>query len=106
MHGFLLQQDNEHSQDPSQTQSNGIIGLEEGWSRCTFFKNVKANDTNSLGMYKPHLNLDAKVVKETLRRELVEKAPEHVLTAFKAIPAVLLGSLLNILDGVSCECCS
>jgi hypothetical protein len=60
-------------------------------------------DTKSLGVHKPHFFLDAKVVKETLRRELVKKAPEHVFTAFKAIPAVLLGSLLNILDGVSCE---
>ena len=101
MRGFLLQQDNEHTQDSYQTQSNGVSGIEEGWGQRTFFQNAK--DTNWLGVHKPHLYLDAKVAKETLRRELVEKAPEHLFTAFKAIPAVLLGSLLNILDGVSCE---
>jgi len=94
MHGFLLQQDNEQSQEP-----NGVIGIEDGWGRHTFFQKAKVNDTNSLGN---HFYL----AKETLRRELVEKAPEHVFTALKAIPAVLLGSLLNILDGVSCESCS
>ena len=106
MRGFLLQQDNEHSRDSYQTQSNGVIGIEDGWRQRTFFRNAKVNDTNSLGVHKPHLYLDAKVAKETLRRELVEKAPEHLFTAVKAIPAVLLGSLLNILDGVSCESCS
>jgi hypothetical protein len=98
MHGFLLQQDNE---DSYQTQSNGVIGIEDGWGRRPFFPNAKVNDTNSLGVHKPRFYL----AKETLRRELVEKAPEHLFTAFKAIPAVLLGSLLNILDGVSCESC-
>jgi hypothetical protein len=106
MRAFLLQQDNERSQDSSQTQSNGVIGIEEGWGRCKIFQNAKVNGTNSLGVHKPHFYLEANMLKATLRRELVEKAPEHVLTAFKAIPAVLLGSLLNILDGVSCECCS
>ena len=77
MHGFLLQQDNEHSRDSNQTQSNGAIGIEEGWGRRTFFQNARVNDANSLGV--------------------------HIFTALKAIPAVLLGSLLNILDGVSCE---
>ena len=59
------------------------------------------NDRKSLGMHKLHFFLDAKMAKEM--RELVKKAPEHVFTAFKTIPAALLGSLLNILDGVSCE---
>ena len=95
MGGFLLQQDNEHFQDSHH-------GVEEGWGRGTFFR-AKANDANALGVHKPYFYLDMKVAKETLRRELVEKAPDHVLTAFRAIPAVLLGSLLNILDGVSCE---
>ena len=106
MRGFLLQQDNEHSHDSNETHSNGGVGVEEGWGRRTFFQNARVNDTNWLGVHKPHFYLDAKVAKETMRRELVEKAPEHVFTAFKAIPAVLLGSLLNILDGVSCEFCS
>ena len=95
MGGFLLQQDNEngHFQDSHR--------VEEGWGRG--FLHAKANDTNALGVHKPYFYLDIKVAKETLRRELVEKAPDHMLTAFRAIPAVLLGSLLNILDGVSCE---
>jgi hypothetical protein len=84
-----------------------VVGeVEEGWGPRTFFQNIhaKANGAHSLGVYKFHCSLEAKAVKEKLRRELVEKAPEHVYTALKAIPAVLLGCLLNILDGVSCEC--
>lgn len=41
-------------------------------------------------------------VKAIFKKELTQ-LPWHGLTAVRAIPAVLLGCLLNILDGVSCE---
>lgn len=69
---------------------------EEGWNAHTFLHGSST---------KPRSRLHFNVVKEKLRTEL-RMAPEHAATAVKAIPAVLLGSLLNILDGVSCECLS
>lgn len=33
----------------------------------------------------------------------VVDSPKHLQTALRSIPAVILGSLLNILDGVSCR---
>jgi len=41
-------------------------------------------------------------VKAIFKKEITQ-LPWHGLTAVRAIPAVLLGCLLNILDGVSCE---
>jgi hypothetical protein len=48
------------------------------------------------------LRASTKDVKATLKKELTQ-LPRHGLTAIRATPAVLLGCLLNILDGVSCE---
>ena len=41
-------------------------------------------------------------LKSRIKKE-IRQAPEYAIGAFKAVPAVLLGCLLNILDGVSCE---
>jgi len=43
-----------------------------------------------------------KDLKARIKKEL-HRAPEYAVVAMKSIPAVLLGCLLNILDGVSCE---
>ena len=41
-------------------------------------------------------------LKARIKKEL-HRAPEYAVIAMKSVPAVLLGCLLNILDGVSCE---
>lgn len=41
-----------------------------------------------------------------IRQAAKQESVQHALViAFQSLPAVLLGSLLNILDGVSCACC-
>ena len=47
--------------------------------------------------------LDIGQVKAKMKREVVVNAPHYLMQAVNAVPAVLLGCLLNILDGVSCE---
>ncbi|KDR73006.1 hypothetical protein GALMADRAFT_745273 [Galerina marginata CBS 339.88] len=65
-------------------------GLEAGWGARTFFQGSgKSWDVGNLLGLKSHFS-----------KELA-KAPEHAMVAVKAVPAVLLGCLLNILDGVS-----
>lgn len=77
---------------------NGRIELpgdeEEAWNAQSFLHGSST---------KPRSRLHFKVLEDKLRTEL-RRTPEHAATAVRAIPAVLLGSLLNILDGVSCEC--
>ncbi|KAF5319323.1 hypothetical protein D9619_008654 [Psilocybe cf. subviscida] len=74
---------------------NGRIELpgdeEEAWNAQSFLHGSST---------KPRSRLHFKVLEDKLRTEL-RRTPEHAATAVKAIPAVLLGSLLNILDGVS-----
>jgi SulP family sulfate permease len=48
------------------------------------------------------LRASAMDVKTIIKKELTQ-LPWHGLTAVRATPAVVLGCLLNILDGVSCE---
>lgn len=61
-----------------------------------------ANESTGLG--KPsmsHIEGSIRAFRKTFQEEVVSKSPHHLKTALRAIPAVLLGCLLNILDGVS-----
>ena len=49
-----------------------------------------------------HIERSIGAFRKTFREEVIFKSPYHLKTALRAIPAVLLGCLLNILDGVSC----
>ena len=46
--------------------------------------------------------LDIDHVRAKMKHEVAVNVPQYVMQAVSAVPAVLLGSLLNILDGVSC----
>ncbi|KAF8966081.1 hypothetical protein BDZ97DRAFT_717207 [Flammula alnicola] len=71
---------------------------EEGWGPRTFFDNTVKSMKLQVG--RPRLNVNTAELKARVKKE-VSRAPEHARTAVKAVPAVLLGCLLNILDGVS-----
>lgn len=73
---------------------------EEGWSPRTFFADALRSVQSHVD--KPRINLDPAELHAQMTKG-VSRAPEVVRTAVKALPAVLLGCLLNILDGVSCE---
>ncbi|KAF9483649.1 hypothetical protein BDN70DRAFT_276355 [Pholiota conissans] len=73
-------------------------GEDEDWGPRTVFSDALSRVRLHLG--KPRLKVDSAELKATLKNQ-VYRAPEHARTAVKAIPAVLLGCLLNILDGVS-----
>ena len=47
--------------------------------------------------------LDIDHVKAKVKHEVVVNVPHYLMQGVNAVPAVLLGCLLNILDGVSCE---
>jgi hypothetical protein len=57
---------------------------------------------NTVSFSQSFLRVFRKDVKARFKKEVVQ-VPSYGLTAVRAIPAVLLGCLLNILDGVSCE---
>ncbi|KAH9475182.1 hypothetical protein JR316_0012293 [Psilocybe cubensis] len=82
-----------------QRHEGGISGdEEEAWGPRTFFEGTSPKF--DLHLAKPRLHVTVKELKAKVKAEVV-KTPEHARTAVKAIPAVLLGCLLNILDGVS-----
>ena len=61
--------------------------------------------TGSTGLCKAsitHIEENIRAFRKTFQEEVIFKSPYHLKTALRAIPAVLLGCLLNILDGVSC----
>jgi len=49
-----------------------------------------------------HIEGNIRAFRKTFQEDVISKSPHHLKTALRAIPAVLLGCLLNILDGVSC----
>lgn len=60
----------------------------------------------SLSAFRPgpsifHLDIDH--VKKRMKHEVLVNVPHYSMQAVNAVPAVLLGCLLNVLDGVSCE---
>ena len=61
--------------------------------------------TGSIGLAQAsitHIEGTIRAFRKTFQEEVISKSPYHLKTALRAIPAVLLGCLLNILDGVSC----
>ena len=69
-----------------------------------FFHNSKArlpfSSVFSLSALRP---VDIDHIKTKMKHEVQVNVPHYVMQAVNAVPAVLLGCLLNILDGVSCE---
>jgi hypothetical protein len=62
-----------------------------------------ANESTGLGKASiTHIERNIKAFRKTFQEEVISKSPHHLKTALRSIPAVLLGCLLNILDGVSC----
>ena len=73
---------------------------EEGWSPRVFFADALRSMHSHVD--KPTIHLDPRQMQVKLK-QYFSQAPEIIDTAVHALPAVLLGCLLNILDGVSCE---
>ena len=71
----------------------------------TFLHKTKAfSSVFSLSAHRPEaFRLDIDHVKTKMRHEVLVNAPLYLMQAVNAVPAVMLGCLLNILDGVSCE---
>ena len=71
----------------------------------TFHKskvNIAFSSVFSLSALRPGpFHLDQ--VKKRMKHEVLVNAPHYLMQTVTAVPAVLLGCLLNILDGVSCE---
>ena len=58
----------------------------------------------SLSAFRPGpFRLDIDHVKTKMKHEVLVNVPHYLMQAVNAVPAVLLGCLLNVLDGVSCE---
>jgi SulP family sulfate permease len=96
-----------HSSPPNSTAEHD---LEIGSSGTipTFVRNTKTkipfSFVFSLSALRPgpfHLDMDH--IKAKMKHEAMVKVPHYSMQAVSAIPAVLLGCLLNILDGVSCK---
>ena len=81
--------------------------LETGSSGAipTFLQKTKPfSSVFSLSAFRPGpLHLDIDHIKRKMKHEVLVNIPHYSIQAVKAVPAVLLGCLLNILDGVSCK---
>ena len=79
------------------------IGL-SGTIPAFLHKSKAFSSVFSLSAYRPgpfHLDIDK--VKKKMKHEVLVNAPHYAMQTVNAVPAVLLGCLLNILDGVSCK---
>jgi hypothetical protein len=68
----------------------------------TFPHNTKQLFSSVLGL-SPFGSGSFHLVKAKMKHEVSVNVPHYLMQAVSAVPAVLLGCLLNILDGVSCE---
>jgi len=100
-HSSLFKNGNHANGNSHDHEATFLTDEEEGWGPRTFFENRDLGSKLNAG--KMRFNLSIMQLKTKIQRE-AKQTPEHARKAVKAIPAVLLGCLLNILDGVSCEC--
>lgn len=73
---------------------------EEGWTPRTFLASALKSVKTQVD--KPRINIQGAELQAKMRKE-VANAPHYAAVAVRALPSVLLGCLLNILDGVSCK---
>lgn len=72
---------------------------EIGWSVCKTKSRPLTSIFSLASFHSGPFRLDINQMKHTA----VVSVPHYLMQAVNAVPAVLLGTLLNILDGVSCE---
>ena len=97
---------NDDSLHSSPNSTAGHPDLEIGSSGTipTFFHKPKArlpfSSVFSLSALRP---VDIDHIKTKMKHEVQVNVPQYLMQAVNSVPAVLLGCLLNILDGVSCQ---